>query len=342
MDFETMTARLAALRVHPLTMEIPFPQAGRHVHFYFVEDSLPTLIDTGIHAPASRRWLEKALRKLGYALGDIRRVLLTHGHIDHYGNARLFQELGAEIFLHRGDWNKVQEQDAEESEFVRRLYRREFIRHGFPESLVEHLGVVMAGNREHAQPLHDGIREVRHDDRIPFDRFEARVVEVPGHTPGCVAYFLGNDGVAVTGDHLLKTISPNPLFELNAQAEKFPSLVTYFDSLSKILREPLSLALPAHGPFVTDARALAESLAAFYARRQGKLFRMLEQPAQAFELCQTYYRRLKDFEVFLGFSEILGNLEMMAVRGEIRLEQQGEAYRYARISDEPVAFALAS
>src|SRR5690606_22143696 len=121
----------------------------------------------------------------------------------------------------------------------------------------------------------------------------------PGHTPGCVSYFLGDSGVAFTGDHVLKAISPNPLFELSADGDKFPSLVTYFQSLQKIRRHGLRLGLPAHNQFITDVDEIVDSLTAFYTRRQTKIFNMLERSADAFALCQTYYRRLKGLETFL-------------------------------------------
>ena len=334
-----MTSQLERLRVHPITVEIPFPQAGRHVHFYFVEDSRPALFDTGLSSDVHEKYLERALNKFGYKLEDVKRVFLTHGHIDHYGNAKLFQERGAEIFLHPGDFRKVMPPHPTEHDVLRKLYVDEFLSHGFPENLIEYLDAIVLSGNEFARKI-DAPTPVRDGDRFAFDRFEVRVMGFPGHTPGCVGYMLGNSGVAVTGDHLLKGISPNPLFELSIEGERFPSLVSYFHSLGRALTENLRLALPSHGPFITDAQELVDSLLAFYQRRQQKLFRMLEQPADAFTLCQTYYRRLKDLETFLGFSEILGNLEMMAARGEILLERTGSRYVYRRITAEPLPISL--
>ena len=324
-----MTYQLDELRIRPITVQIPFPQAGRHVHFYLVEDSRPALFDTGLSSPGNEKWIERTLNQHGYALSDIKRVFLTHGHVDHYGNALLFQKLGAEIFMHPGDFNKVTLTGAEETLDAKTLYGAEFLKHGFPGGLIEQLEKIMlAGSlfaRTIAQPT-----PVQDGDRFTFDRFDVRVVAVPGHTPGCVAYFMGDSGVAVTGDHLLQHISPNPLFELSREGEKFPSLVSYFASLHKILKEKLTLAMPAHGPFVTDAPALVESLTAFYRKRQAKIFNMMAAPSDAFGLCQTYYPRLKEMEAFLGFSEILGNLDMMVERGEVVLEEQGGRYMYRR------------
>lgn len=339
MTFEEMTSLLGRLRIHPLTLEIPFSSAGRHVHFYFVEDSRPAMFDTGLSNLVSEKYIEKALNKLGYALSDVKRVFLTHGHIDHYGNAKLFQDRGAEVFMHAADVRKVTPPHPEENEILRRLYVDEFLSHGFPENLVDHLDAIILSGHSFAQKIAPPT-VVKDGDRFAFDDFEVRVMGFPGHTPGCIGYKFGDTGVAVTGDHLLKGISPNPLFELSLEGEKFPSLVSYFESLGRAVDEQMRLVLPAHGPFITDVRELVDSLLAFYTRRQGKLFRMLEAPAGAFQLCQTYYRRLKDLETFLGFSEILGNLEMMAARGEIALDKDGTKFLYRRVSQEPLPITL--
>ena len=336
MTFEELTERLDSLRVRPLTLEIPFRQAGQHVHFYLIEDSRPALIDTGLHSEASERWLRRALAQYGYTPEDIQRVFLTHGHIDHYGNARLFQKLGAEVYLHQADFNKVEPLGVDTRAELHQAYAREFASHGLPGELTRFLDTVLFGDVKFACPLVP--RRVEDGDTFQFDRFTLRAVGVPGHTPGCLAYFLGESGVAVSGDHLLMQISPNPLFELNGDGDKFPSLIRYFSSLERVLEEGIELALPAHGPFVTDPRGLAASLSALYERRQGKLFRMLSSPLTAFELVQTYYHRLKGFEAFLAFSEVLGNLEMMAARGEVLAERDGETCRFRRLTDEPVMF----
>ncbi len=341
MTFDELTGCLDHLRVRPLTLEIPFKQTGRHVHFYLIEDSRPALVDTGLYTEANEKWLGRALAKHGYELGDIKRVFLTHGHIDHYGNARPFQERGAEVFLHPADFNKVMPLAPAEKARLVSLYRAEIESWGFPGELVGYLDTVLFGGDTFANYI-DEPTPVRDGDSFAFDRFDLKVFEVPGHTPGCVAYYFGDTGVAVTGDHLLHGISPNPLFELDASGRKIPSLVRYFDSLTRIIDNGLRLGLPAHGPFVRDARELAASMNAFYERRQKKLFGMLDEPASAFALVQTYYRRLKGFEMFLGFSEILGNLEMMVHRGEIAVDERGGARLFRRLRAEPIPFPAAA
>jgi glyoxylase-like metal-dependent hydrolase (beta-lactamase superfamily II) len=61
-------------------------------------DEGPALFDTGPESTFKN--VEDALRKLGFAPGDIRHVFLSHIHFDHAGAAWRFAELGATIYVH--------------------------------------------------------------------------------------------------------------------------------------------------------------------------------------------------------------------------------------------------
>ncbi|MFY0626255.1 MAG: MBL fold metallo-hydrolase [Reichenbachiella sp.] len=58
----------------------------------------PVLIETGPHSTFPV--LKEELSKLGFNIGDIRHVFLTHIHLDHAGAAWAFAEAGATIYVH--------------------------------------------------------------------------------------------------------------------------------------------------------------------------------------------------------------------------------------------------
>lgn len=60
------------------------------------------LIDAGF--PGKARIVLNAIRELGRAPGDLRHLVLTHGHPDHIGSAAaLVRETGATTYLHAAD-----------------------------------------------------------------------------------------------------------------------------------------------------------------------------------------------------------------------------------------------
>lgn len=74
-----------------------------YVNWYIVEgEEGLTVIDAGV--PTSWHSLADALDRLGRGLGDIRALLLTHGHFDHIGFAeRLRSEAAVPVYLHDND-----------------------------------------------------------------------------------------------------------------------------------------------------------------------------------------------------------------------------------------------
>ena len=90
------------------------------------------MIDTGPLSDENKKELEAGLETIGFRVEDIRRIVLTHGHVDHYGLAQWIWNRGKPtISIHREDADKVrgqQELDAVEDsgEILRTYFVSEF------------------------------------------------------------------------------------------------------------------------------------------------------------------------------------------------------------------------
>jgi len=93
------------LTIHPISIPTPFPVGP--VNAYLLPEEPVTLVDTGPKTAAARAALEQGLAAAGVPLRAVRRIILTHGHTDHFGlAATLVAETGATVYAHPDDTPK--------------------------------------------------------------------------------------------------------------------------------------------------------------------------------------------------------------------------------------------
>ena len=80
---------------------IPNPMFEGELNMYVIAGDPLTLVDTGIGTPEAMTALEQGLAALGFAVEDVRQVVLTHKHADHIGLARdILDRSGATVSAH--------------------------------------------------------------------------------------------------------------------------------------------------------------------------------------------------------------------------------------------------
>lgn len=141
------------------------------------------LVDTG--SPVDRDRLYTALVAAGVHPRDVRVVVLTHGHADHAGLARLYQLYGAAIVLGAGD------ADAAAAGENRPLRPTSV----FADALAPMFMFPFP-------PFAPDVAVDRELDLTAYGFPDVRVVAMPGHTPGSVVVLVGAHD-ALVGDMIL-------------------------------------------------------------------------------------------------------------------------------------------
>ncbi|WP_405884530.1 MBL fold metallo-hydrolase [Streptomyces sp. NBC_01136] len=166
------------------TKVIAIPVFGRHaVNAYLLLGRQPIIVDAG--TPGSGRLIHDQVAAHGVDPKDVRLIVVTHGHIDHFGSAAELSRLtGAPIAGHIADLGIYQAGRVSEPYLPTGLFGRLFAR----TSMV----------RETAEPFEPDVL-IRGETHLSDFGVEARIMPTPGHTAGSVSV-LTDDGDLVAGD----------------------------------------------------------------------------------------------------------------------------------------------
>lgn len=303
------------MQVHRVELPTPFPVGP--VNAYLLLGTPLTLVDTGPKTDAAQAALDAGVAAAGHRLEDIRRIILTHGHSDHFGNAAWVRaRSGAEILAHPADRPKFAGE-----RWVNEPLRRHFLAAGLPESFLETFRERIRGLRHlfdavpEFQPLQDG-------DTVPLDGDGLRVLYCPGHSIGHICLY-HEDGVLVAGDLLLEEISPNPLVEFDARGERIPTLPQYLHSLRRVLLLNCDLAYPGHGGPIANPSARIRELIGHHEQRKEEIHKRLGRQGKTLvALCRELYQNLDDLNLMLALSEVVGHLDLLAEEKRVAITRR--------------------
>ena len=304
--------------IHRLPIGTPFPIGS--INCYFIEEPVPTLIDVPPRGASFLGELQARLNDLGYALRDVKRIIITHPHIDHFGSAAaIAAQSGAEVWVCREGAGWLEHYEARLVEEER--FSRDFLTSAaIPAAWIEKTA---SGFFELARGLAQTVKPSRYlieGDEVLLGPALFRFVAVPGHTPWCMMIYDERDRIAFTGDFLLKEVSSNALCqEPHAAPEGYKSLKTYLASLRKVREMDLRLVLPGHGDVIERPSERIEELLSFIGERKGLMRDILSKGAQTpFQIMNRLFPELPANELFLAISEIMGHLEVLEEEGLVK------------------------
>lgn len=329
-DFSTdggcnSSRRISATFISSLSIPTPFPVGPVNVHLILREPI--TLIDSGPLTDDAWEALSAGLALHGIAVADVQRVLLTHGHHDHYGlAAKVAEASGADVFGGALDRHNFRQ------ERHPKLLLDDMARSGFGVATRFAVMASVAAVDRFARPL-EAWDELRGGETLAGDGWSVRVRSAPGHTPGSLTFEVPEAGVLFTGDTVLKEITPNAVVDEDPvePGRPFRSVTSYFRTLEEIGRTNAGeTLLTGHGSPIPDWHAHKGRLDRRYRLRVDQILRELAKaPATVRDLVAAIFPRVRTLNVFLAYSEILGFLMYLEDTGRVakRAEATRDLYR---------------
>jgi glyoxylase-like metal-dependent hydrolase (beta-lactamase superfamily II) len=319
-------------------LPISLPGLG-HVNCYLLPDRRGVaVVDPGLPGPQSWRALVDRLKRAGYKPKHVHTVIVTHSHPDHFGGAGRLREVhGAEVVSHRSfrTWFDPAEDDttvdadgeplaAPSSPWGGALPWRDdaTFRPPLDRRLKYRLG------RSLLRRFMRTPRPTRRLDDAEVIELAGRewvAVHTPGHTIDHLCLYDPVEGVVLSGDHVLPTITPH----ISGLVGSEDPLSEFFHSLDKVAGlEGVHQVLPAHGHPFTDLAGRAAAIRDHHEDRLQTLRDAAEELGSATveELSQRLFRPRSWGP--MAESETYAHLEHLRVIGQAEARKEAGALRY--------------
>jgi glyoxylase-like metal-dependent hydrolase (beta-lactamase superfamily II) len=304
-------------------LHLPLPMKPTIVNVFLVRGGDEwALVDTGMNTADSIATFQSCLEAVGCAPEQVRKIICTHHHPDHYGTSRAYKELtGATLYMHRAEYERSKgflpsDRPAEAVRF--------FLAHGIP--LARFVNVprpsdIWGGLYVTAPPdvyIEDG-------DVIEVGERRIEVVWTPGHAPGHCVLYLNAEHAMIVGDHLLPKITPHVGF---APGSTGNPLGDFLASQRKIQAFDVGLVLPAHGGVFADHRRRANQIIQHHhVRLQDMLDIVHRHSHHAYDIARRAFSFDSDSPLTYQFPatfETLAHLEYLRHEGRVATEERDE------------------
>lgn len=281
------TETFEAEEIAPDLWRLPLP-IHRHslggANGYLIRDADGFLLfDCGADVPECVQALGRQLDELGVPFDAIHTLILSHGHGDHGGQARrVAARASAQIVCHAQETRFIGYPNGSEAD--RQQFITWLIWQGYPQSDIDDLLQTAATNDrgDRRDVFLQPDRELAGGEVFSAGRYHFEAVWIPGHTPGHLCLYDRQQGVLLTGDHILEIVTPNVGLHPLAPENPLPG---YLASLDRLAAEDIAVVAPGHGPRIMDLPARTREIAARHGARRAQSLALLSGvPRSAYDL----------------------------------------------------------
>lgn len=312
-------------------LSMPLPFKLDHINLWLIEEEEGgnagwTVVDTGIGNAETRALWEKILGER-----HVKRVVLTHYHPDHAGNAAwLCERYGAELWTTQGEYLTAHAVRTASAGYTPDAVLAVFRKNGLDE---ERAARMRGPRNRYADLVPDfphSYRRIIEGDEITLGKHRWRAIVGHGHAPEHLSLYSKELNTVIAGDMLLSTISTNvSVWSIDPEGDP---LRLFLDSVARYRELPEDvLVLPSHGKPFRGAHRRVEELEKHHESRLEELVQSLEKPQSAADLLGLLFRRPLDaHQTFFAMGEAIAHLHYLYYAGRAKRAQGKDGImRYA-------------
>ncbi len=221
-----------------------------------IKEDPVTIIDPGPFDKDSNEFLKSKLKENKIKPSDIKRVVLTHGHVDHSGLAGYLEEkYYSDVFCHENDAAKLTLDNKEKIIFKQKTFGNLLKQLNFSDTIYNSLYPLFKNFYRFGTKVNN-INLLINEGELIFEKNRLKILHLPGHTAGSCGFLFKN--FFISGDVILDDVFTTPVLEFDKNGKSYRNLSNYYKTLKKILLIECENILPGHGKDNFDCIVKAE------------------------------------------------------------------------------------
>lgn len=313
---------------------IRMPMWGRlnHINVWLLRDGDGwTIVDTGLFRDDVQGHWQTIFDK--YLEGKpITRVIATHLHTDHTGNAGwITDKWDCELWMSRSDFYMCKVMAADGPSDVPQDAIRFYQRAGFTEERLDRYRQRFGQFGANIAPLPAGYRRIKDGQYIEIGGREWRAVMGYGHAPEHVCLYCPELKTIIAGDQILPKITPN--ISVQPSEPMANPLRDFLNSCARIREQlpPDLLVLPAHEHLYEGVHERLTALIDWHEVALEKLYDLCETPRRAVDVFPALFKsEITDMSFFPATGEAIAHLHCALDRRMLVCEEDEKGVAWWR------------
>lgn len=302
-----------------LWLRMPLPFALQHINLWLLEDhGAWAIVDTGVCDDDSHEVWNDVVTNV-FRDVPVGRVILTHMHPDHAGNAGwLCGRLNADLWMTREEYLLCRVLTADTGREAPSTGINFYRAAGFPPEALDRYQKMFGMFGRLVSELPESHTRLRDGESIDIGGHRFEIVVGRGHSPEHACLFDADRNLLISGDQLLPTISSNvSVFPTEPAADPLDEWLTSLRKLKDHVPDDV-LVLPAHGRPFRGAHHRLDQLVDEHESGLDALREHCRKPQRVVDVFPVLFRApIRDGNLIMATGESIAHLNYLLFQGEI-------------------------